>query len=181
MFFRKKSFEAILQPHVKHLYQVAYRLCGNKHDSEDLIQDLFIKIYPQQEKMQSIEYLRAWMVRVLYHLYLDQKRREQRLPMAWLDNDDSVLETIADDNPTPDEFVENNFTQKRILAALDELSENHRTLIILSDIEGYTLKELVTIIDTPIGTVKSRLSRARAQLRDLLTMEPNQQNYRLNK
>ncbi len=180
MTFRKKSFEALLQPHIKHLYQVAYRLCGNPYDSEDLIQDLLIKLYPQQQDMQKIEYLRAWMARVLYHLYLDTKRREQRSPLAWIDNDETKLDSLVDNNLSPSELVESEFQQTWLLEALNSLNDNQRVLIILSDVEGYTLKEIAITLEIPIGTVKSRLSRARALLRDLLKMEPNQQHYRSN-
>ncbi len=180
MSFHKKSFEALLQPHIRHIYQVAYRFCGNTHDSEDLIQDLLVKLYPQQEEMQSIEYLRAWILRVLYHLYLDTKRREQRSPMARLDDDESKLDSVVDTSLSPEALVENDFTQQRLTDALTMLNDKHRVLVILSDVEGYSLKELATILDTPIGTVKSRLSRARSQLRILLSTEPSQQNYRSN-
>lgn len=180
MIFRKKTFEFIIQPHIKHLYQVAYRLCGNVHDSEDLIQDLLVKLYPQQQKLQSLEYLRPWMVRVLYNLYLDAKRSEQRSPMAWLDGDETALDDVVDEGLTPEAQVENDFTQQRLLDSLNRLNDNQRVLIILSDVEGYNLKELSTILDIPIGTIKSRLSRARSQLRVSLNMEPYQQNYRSN-
>lgn len=180
MHFRGKSFEALLQPHIKHLYQVAYRLCGNPHDSEDLIQDLLIKLYPQQKEMQKIEYLRAWMARILYHLYLDTKRREKRSPLTWADNDEQVLEGLVDNNFSPEALVESDFQQQWLIEALNSLTDNQRVLIILSDVEGYTLKELAHTLDVPVGTVKSRLSRARAILRELLKMEPNQQNYRSN-
>ncbi len=180
MRFGKKTFETILQPHIKHLYRVAYRLCGNTPDSEDLIQELLIKLYPQRNEMQSIEYLRAWMVRVLYHLYLDIKRREQRSPMAWLDNDETKLDRLTSNNTTPEALAEETSSQQQLINIVNTLNDDQRVLIILSDIEGYTLKELANILDIPIGTIKSRLSRARSQLRTLLSREPYQQNYHAN-
>jgi len=169
------KFERLLRPHLKQLYRVAYRFAGNASDAEDLVQDLMIKIYHRRDELEMVEKLRPWLVRVMYHLFIDNKRRHKRSPVHLaVDNatDDSdnggLLEQIACEAGGPQDETARHLHAGHLLRALRQLSEDHRMVLTLHDIEGYTLEEMTRIVDAPLGTLKSRLHRARARLREIL-------------
>lgn len=167
------EFETLLRPHIPHLYRLAYRFCGNGHDAEDLVQDMLVKLYPRGAELAKIDRLRPWLSRVLYYEFVDSVRRKARSPLGNLtDTDDDVqgsLETLASDQPGPEEYLERVFTATELEQALAMLSADHRALLILHDVEGHTLPELASLLEIPLGTLKSRLHRARTRLRALLT------------
>lgn len=156
------------------MYRLAYRLTGNTADSEDLVQDVLVKIYPRRKELAQMEKLRPWLARVLYRLFIDQQRRAARSPLRLLkfgkttDDRYDALNDFPSDEPGPAEIVDQRLTYSRILRAMNLLNDDQRHLCILHDVEGYTLNEIVEIFGTPIGTLKSRLHRARALLRKKL-------------
>jgi len=164
----KDAFEVLLEPHMDSLYRMAYRLSGNQADAEDLIQDLFIKLYPQLGEMARVERLKAWLARVLYNLFVDRKRQKDRSPLQLVGNDE-WLEQHEDTAAGPDAELEQGQTAHHLERLLAELNPEQRELILLHDVEGYTLAELETILATPIGTLKSRLHRTRAALREKIS------------
>mgnify|MGYP003507901105 CR=1 FL=1 len=172
---RSGSFEALLAPHIEHLYRLAYRFTGNRPDAEDLVQDLLVKLYPRRTELAGIEYLQPWLVRTLYNLFIDAVRRAGRNPLATASSDDTLPELEA----VPERDPEDLLLQQQLQQALLELNPDQRSLIVLHDIEDYTLPELEQLLDTPIGTLKSRLHRARERLRARLAMEPSGVRQRL--
>jgi len=164
-----QEFESLLNPHTEHLYRVAYRFCGNRDDAEDLVQDLYIKLFSRKTELAGIELLRPWLAKSLYRLYIDQYRRNLRSPITLVNEDQQhSLESIAPAGEGPAARLAQTEQQTAIQDALAKLSDEHRSLLILADIEGYILPELTQVFDIPEGTVKSRLHRARAKLRELL-------------
>lgn len=168
-------FERLLRPHLEQLYRLAYRFTGNATDAEDLVQDLLIKIYPRREELKQVEKLRPWLARVMYNLFIDHKRRHSRSPVHLaVDNNSGdedgggPLDQIASESAGPEEETARHIDLAHLQASLAQLSDDHRLVLMLHDIEGYTLEEMTAIVESPIGTLKSRLHRARARLRDIL-------------
>jgi RNA polymerase sigma-70 factor (ECF subfamily) len=170
------AFETLLRPHLDALYRLAYRFTGNPADAEDLVQDVLTKLYPRRAVLASVEQLRPWLARVLYRQFLDNSRRHARTPFASLqqtpegerlDPEDS-LAALPDPAPGPEEMAVRHTGHVRLQHALDALGADHRLVLMLHDVEGYTLNELETMLETPLGTLKSRLHRARRQLRERL-------------
>jgi RNA polymerase sigma factor (sigma-70 family) len=170
------NFEDLLRPQVDYLYRLAWRFTGSVADAEDLVQDVLIKLYPRTRELLDIERLRPWLARVLYHQYVDSVRRQARSPVVELvsdnESDDNPLDALPEVKDGPEEHAERSGQRERILRALDRLNPEQRALIAMHDVEGYTLDELETILETPLGTLKSRLHRARQRMRALLPMEP---------
>jgi RNA polymerase sigma-70 factor (ECF subfamily) len=162
----QSEFERLVAPHVDHLYRLAYRFTGNAQDAEDLVQDLLVKLFPRLQEIKDIEKLRPWLDRVLYRMFVDRIRQNQRRPIA--DADEIDPDEIARSDGNPETDLEQQLTQERLQAAYTRLNEDHRALLAMHDIEGYTLLELESMLDTPIGTLKSRLHRARKRLRENL-------------
>jgi len=170
------NFEDLLRPQADYLYRLAWRFTGSVADAEDLVQDVLIKLFPRTRELLDIERLRPWLARVLYHQYVDLVRRQARSPVVELvrdeESDDNPLDALPELKDGPEEHAERSGQRERILRALDRLNPEQRALIAMHDVEGYTLEELETILETPLGTLKSRLHRARQRLRALLPMEP---------
>jgi len=169
-----EAFSALVRPHLGRLHRFAYRLTGSAADAEDLVQELLIKVYPRRQDLAEIDRPLPWLTRVMYRLFIDQHRRQSRSPLHLVvdntgeDGVDTTLDSLPDDTPEPDEAHERELRQEQLARAVERLSEDHRTAVTLHDVEGYTLEEMQEILDCPIGTLKSRLHRARARLRELL-------------
>lgn len=158
-------FEELVMPHMPSLYRLAFHYCGQQSDAEDLVQDLLIKLYPKTRELQKVERLRPWLAKSLYRMFIDNIRKAQRSPIEACES-----ETLAQ---MADTALHSDSTEKLVLVqnieqALTQLNEDQRILVLMHDVENYTLNELQTILDTPVGTLKSRLHRARAKLRKLL-------------
>lgn len=160
-------FERLLRPHLQRLYRLAHHLTGSRDDAEDLVQDVCVKLFPRLAELERVENLAPWLARVLYNQFIDHRRRQTNSPVDFVDE----LPEVASEAAGPEEVALSHLQQDRIINALQLLSDDHRALIAWHDIEGYTLDELSDREGVPIGTLKSRLHRARARMRELL-MEP---------
>lgn len=168
---RENSFEALLEPHVAYLYRLAYRFCGDRDDAEDLVQDLLTKLYRRAEELGRLEQLRPWLARVLYRMYVDRCRSLARSPVLRPAAEASDADDYLHPGPGPEGAAEQDDLQDRLGRALTKLNPDQRAVVILHDIEGYTLVELQHVMEVPLGTLKSRLNRAHAHLRTELQNE----------
>lgn len=172
------GFEALVKPHLKPLYRIAYRMTGRHEDAEDLIQELLTKLYPRRRELEEVERLRPWLIRVMYRLFIDSHRRQTRSPVHLaVDNSPDPgsfdpIDNLPAQDGDPETVAEEAARQRQLLLAIDRLNDDHRAVLSLHDIEGYTLEEMQLMLDCPIGTLKSRLHRARNRLRALLEELP---------
>ena len=166
------EFDRLLRPHVPALYRAAYRWVGSIERAEDLVQELLLRLYPKLDELRTLDQVRPWALRVMYRLFIDQLRRERHSPVQFgfeTTNEDGVEDdSYIDPGAGPHELTDQQLTQERILAVWPLLGEDHRVVLAMHDIEDYSLPELAQMLDVPIGTLKSRLHRARARLRELL-------------
>jgi RNA polymerase sigma-70 factor (ECF subfamily) len=171
------EFDQLLREHVPALYRSAYRWTGAADRAEDLVQEVLVRLYPRLAELRGLQRVRPWVLRVMYRIFVDQVRRERSSPVQFRAEsrengapEDEDYE-FTDPSAGPAEQVEQQFTQERVVAAWEELVEEHRVVLSMHDVEDYSLPELSQIMEVPIGTLKSRLHRARAKLRDLLATE----------
>jgi len=167
---QRTSFDALIKPHLDRLYRLSFRLAGNKAEAEDLFQDVLTKIFPRLDELIEIEEPGSWLCRIMYNHFIDNRRRyarqrlvsvsEDRLPGKSLEELPGNLDPVAD--------AERLDNIMRLQRAFSELSEDHRLVVLLHDSEGYKLTEIQDVTGTPVGTLKSRLHRARARLREIL-------------
>ena len=168
---RESRFDSLVRPHLERLYRLAYRFTHSREDAEDLVQSLLIKLLAQEERLATLDLPGPWLARALYHLYIDQtrQRRRQEAALGSRLTDEYALDSLVDEvSDSPEQAVERNQRADRLQAALAALSSDHRALIAWHDMEGYTLDELAVQLQVPLGTLKSRLHRGRANLRALL-------------
>ena len=176
-----QEFEQLILPLLDNLYRYAYRLTGQQANAEDLVQELVTRLHSKQVDLKSLENRNTWLLRALYNLFVDQHRQEKR-HLRVIDSyaDAGVeLEHLSDHSATPEELAMQRAGQQQIEQALQTLNPEQRALIALHDIEGHTLQEIETITGTPLGTLKSRLHRARQSLREQL-QEPFADIRRVN-
>ncbi|WP_077338822.1 RNA polymerase sigma factor [Pseudocolwellia agarivorans] len=170
---KEQSFEAIISPHMSNLFKVAYQYTGTKHDAEDLLQDLLEYLFTKQTELRKIEKLKPWLMRCLYNRFIDLYRKKQRQP-GLDDIDDEKIQPLF-------QYYDNhqqNDQHKEIYQAMNKLSADQRAVITLHDINGHTLPELAKIMDVPLGTLKSNLHRARATLKQHISLQPSELNVR---
>jgi RNA polymerase sigma factor (sigma-70 family) len=161
-----QRFDALVRPHVLSLYTAAYRLVGNREDAEDLVQEILIKLYPRTDELADLRDLWPWLLRVLYNQFVDRTRKQSRTPQVV--HDDEALTSIPDSMPTPEQIVADRDLSEKITIALDRLPHAHRALITMHVFGGHTLEELTKVFDVPVGTLKSRMHRAKASLKTSL-------------
>ena len=163
-------FERLVQPHFDRLYRLAWRLAGAKAEAEDLFQELLIRVFEKLDQLVAVEEPGPWLGRVMYNLFIDERRRFARRRMHTVEEGVLAGEGLAG-LPGPDDPVgERHLAERRkwLENALAQLSDDHRIVVLLHDTEGYKLTEIQELTGTPIGTLKSRLHRARARLREIL-------------
>lgn len=160
-------------------YRHAFRWTAAQDRAEDLVQELLVRLYPRMDELAALDRVQPWALKVMYRIFVDQHRRELNSPLRSLDalpgaadSSDSPLDRCAGDGPQPPELVERELAGERLALAWTRLGEDHRVVIAMHDIEGYGLEELASLLDVPVGTLKSRLHRARRRLRELLAREP---------
>jgi len=165
----RAQFEALVRPHLDVLYRLAYRFTGQSADAEDLVQELMIRLYRNPQELTQIAVLRPWLVRALHNLFIDYWRHQRRTPFGHLHPEPwEELFAESGNGETPEHEAQAADRRRAILKALYRLSKEHRALLVLHDVEGHELPELADLLHVPLGTLKSRLFRARRKLRDAL-------------
>ena len=145
----------------------------SQDDAEDLVQEVCIKAYLRLDDFRTIEYRRAWLLKMLYHQFIDLHRSNQRSPLR---NSDTGVDSLAAEDVAvsvwrPEQMVDQEMRVAQVLRAMKCLSQEHCAMVALHDIEGLTLEELHMLTGQPIGTIKSQLHRTRVKLGRLLANE----------
>jgi RNA polymerase sigma-70 factor (ECF subfamily) len=168
------AFNQIVRKYEKTLYNFSKRLCGNDDDASDISQEAFVRAYSALRSFRGDSSFTTWILRIATNIYLDNRKKVMAHPTQSLDetieNDDGAMEKqLKGDSPDPFDIVEKNEKSNIIMQAVLELPEYQRSLILLYHNQSQSYEEIAAIMDLPIGTVKSRLNRARLALKDKLS------------
>lgn len=165
-------FEKELLPHMQALYNFAYHLVGNEDDANDLVQETFLKAYRFINSYEKGTNAKAWLFKILKNAFINEYRKKTKRP-GQVDYEDVLSYHEADDVTYVGSLdlrqeVYQDMMGDEVTRALNALPIEFRTVILLCDVEGFTYEEIAKIIDIPIGTVRSRLFRARNMLKEKL-------------
>jgi len=159
------TWEEIVERHSDRVYRLAYRLTGNRPDAEDLTQEVFVRVFRSLDGYVPGTF-EGWLHRITTNLFLDQARRKQRIRFDALSEERAARLTSS--APTPDiAFTDQRFDDD-IERALATLPPDFRAAVVLCDVEGLSYEEIADILDAKLGTVRSRIHRGRAMLRNAL-------------
>ncbi len=167
---RQRLFEEQVMPELDRLYGGAMRYTRNPADAEDLLQEAMAKAYSSFHQYQQGTNLRAWLYRILHTTYISMYRKKQRRPQETLQDeiDDFSFYDAARVGSSAEHEVLAAITDEEVKAALADLPDTFRMAVYLADVEGFAYKEIADIMETPIGTVMSRLHRGRKALQKAL-------------
>jgi RNA polymerase sigma-70 factor (ECF subfamily) len=167
-------------------FNVAYRIVGDTDSAADATQDGFIKAFQKLDQYRGGSF-KAWMLRIVTNTCYDTLRARKRRPTSSLENEDEDTDSehdvrLLDTAERPDAYVLRRELAEALQAAIELLPPDQRTALVLADIEGLDYQEIAEVTDSALGTVKSRLSRARAKMRDMLLAQKEllPAQYRLN-
>jgi RNA polymerase sigma factor (sigma-70 family) len=179
---RNDIFNNEFLPHINSMYNFGFRLTLDRDDAKDLVQDTYLKAYRFIESFQKGTNAKAWLFRILKNSFINDYRKKSKEPSKV---DYQEVETYynsedVDRQITPDLRVEalQDMIGDEISNALNALDVDFRTVIILCDLEGFKYEEMAKILDIPIGTVRSRLHRARQLLKEKLSEYAKQMGYK---
>jgi RNA polymerase sigma-70 factor (ECF subfamily) len=167
------SYNRLVLAYQDLVYSQAYRMVGSREAAEDATQDAFISAYRNLSSYRGGSF-KAWLLRIVTNACYDELRRQKRrptTPLEPLDSDDEEVESprwLADPAETPEEAAERAELNRALQHCLGNLPEEFRAVVILVDVQGLDYGEASQVIGKPLGTVKSRLARARLRLRDCL-------------
>jgi RNA polymerase sigma factor (sigma-70 family) len=170
------AFEELIKNYKKSAYNIALRVLRNAEDAEDASQEALIKIYKNIKNFNMQSTFKVWMYRIVVNTCLDFKRKKKIDTYSIdegldLGGNKEVHRQIVDNSNNPDALIDKNHTSKMVSEAVNMLEDDYKTIIILRDIQGFSYKEISEILSCNLGTVKSRLSRARKGLKDMLEKE----------
>lgn len=159
------TWEEVVEQHSARVYRLAYRLTGNVHDAEDLTQDVFVRVFRSLHTYQPGTF-EGWLHRITTNVFLDKMRRKQRIRFDALSEDSAARLTSRERGPEQ-VYAESHFDDD-VQRALDALAPDFRAAVVLCDIEGLSYEEIAATLGVKLGTVRSRIHRGRAQLREAL-------------
>lgn len=165
---KQKEFLDEAIPHMNLLYNFARHLTGNEEDANDLLQDTYLKAYRFWDKYEKGTNIRAWLFRIMKNSYINKYRKNSKEPESVdFGEIEEFYTSVQEEEAIEDNLAKkifNNLFEDEVQKAIDELPTDFKTVIILCDIEGFTYEEIAEFLDIPIGTVRSRLHRARKVL-----------------
>jgi len=169
------EFESLVHRYQNSVYSIALRMTGNPHKAQDLTQEAFVRAYRAFDSYRRGTSFDKWLYRIVTNLYIDEVRRRKRTPYTEsLDqpistHDGGTIEReLPDSSTSPEEVFDRTHLDGRLQQALESLPPDFRMAVILCDIEGFSYEEIAQIMNTSIGTVRSRIHRGRRALREKL-------------
>jgi RNA polymerase sigma-70 factor (ECF subfamily) len=157
------AWEVLVRQHQARVYAIAYGYTGREDEARDLAQDIFVRVFRRLDTCEAAEKFVPWLVRVARNAGIDHLRRRQARPPQQ-DIPAEEMRDLKATGPDPEQHWLQDRRKRLVMQALQHLSNINKEIILLKDIQGLPLEEIATMLDLPLGTIKSRSSRARVEL-----------------
>ena len=172
----RQAFDALIRKYEQRAYQYAHRLTSNPDEASDIVAEAFVRVFNALKNFKGQSSFSTWLYRILTNCYLDHRKRErnrqhQSLEASLRLEGWEVQMQVEDQAPRADEIVEQNEREQAVQAALGQMPEYQPVMLVMYHIEALSYEDISDALDLPIGTVKSRLNRARLALRDRLAQD----------
>ncbi len=164
---RSAAFGLLVRKYQNRLYNVVFHVVGNSEDAEDVVQEAFVQAYLKLDSFEGKSAFYTWLYRIAFHAAIDRKRSRRYAPVRAPGGPGDLSEVI-DRGDGPTDRLERREQQRQVREAIERLDEDHRAVLVLREMDGCCYETIAEILDVPIGTVRSRLHRARLQMRQLL-------------
>ncbi len=164
------AFGELVRRYQERLYNSVYRLVGSAEDAQDVVQEAFLNAYQSLDGFKGDARFFTWLYRIAVNTAISHKRKHRTMvPMETQKNGEHSIEPHDPSEASrPEHALEQAEQQRRVRQALDRLSPEHRAVLVMKDLEGQKYETMAEILHVPIGTIRSRLHRARLELRELL-------------
>jgi len=172
------EFDRMLRDHHRRAFSFAYRMTGDREDAEDLTQDAFVRAYRAFDRYDRSRPFDRWLFRIIANLFVDRLRAKPRQAPLSLDapmegdDGDSLFSEIPDEESDPSRVIMRNVVDERLQGALNDLPHQFRQTVLLTDLDGMSYDDAAEVLDCAVGTIRSRLHRARVMMRDTLAGSP---------
>lgn len=172
-----EAFEQLVRTYENKIYHLALRMCGSSEEAGDIAQEAFLAAWRGLPSFRGESNFATWLYRLTSNAAIDYLRRQkkERGDMS-LDDEELGLDAV-DTGPGPQDAAEQTEVQSAVAAGLRQLSEGHRQVLVLREIQGLSYEEIAAVLEVDLGTVKSRISRARTALRKILLENGNLSGY----
>lgn len=164
-----RAFEILMETHESRMYAVALRMCQNREDAQDCLQEAMIRVYKALPTFKGESSFSTWAYRITMNTCLDDLRRKKNKTASSLDALLDLGWSPADEENTPERKFSQTEAKREISRAIQSLPEDMRAAIVLRDIHGFSYEEIASMLSINIGTIKSRISRGREKLREILS------------
>ncbi len=164
----EEEFADVVEQYTNYVYNVAYRMMGNRDDADDVVQDAFISAYRARERFRGDAQVTTWLYRITVNAALMRIRKDKRRVQMTAPEDSYQERHVANWDDTPDRAALNTELRNQIQAGLAELPEDLRTAVVLRDVQGLSNTEAAEVLDISVSALKARLHRGRVALRDRL-------------
>jgi len=171
---RTEAFGELVRRYQDRLYNSVFRLVGNPDDAYDVVQDAFLSAYQSLAAFKGGAQFFTWMYRIAVNTAITHKRKRKvvlRLHAAGPDGEPAMDPPDPSESNRPDYAAEMAEEEKKVHAALAQLTDEHRTVLVMKDLDGMKYEEIAEVLDVPVGTIRSRIHRARTELRQFLDPE----------
>ena len=166
------AFNTLLGQHERRMYAVALRMCGNPEDAQDCLQEAMLRVFRSIGGFKAQSSFSTWLYRITMNTCLDELRRRKSRPNVSLDGLVDSGWSPADGQESPEQHALRSEARAALEKNIQELPEDMRAAVVLRDVEGYAYEEIAGILNINVGTVKSRISRAREKLREKIMARP---------
>ena len=169
------AFEELIKAYEKKIYNIAFRMTGDRDDAYDIAQETCIKIYRSIKNFREDSSFATWVYRITSNVCIDEirKRKNNVVPLAVASDDGEYEIPLADNGKLPEKVYEERDESEAIRSCILDLEDEYRIIIVLRDMQGYTYEEISKMLNINMGTIKSRLNRARNLLKGKIkSMEP---------